>query len=161
MRRRTLLRNAAAAGAVALSAGCLTDAGPGDSTDTETDDGSSPTLDDTAFEVTNVGSGTQVDEAAVTTDGQQVVVTGTIHGSNGCYTASLADATFEDGTLAVTVESHEKDTEGTATNVCTDAIVEIEYRLEATFAGGMPGTVEVTHDSPSGLKVVTTEQMES
>jgi hypothetical protein len=33
-----------------------------------------------------------------------------------------------------------------AGDVCTEAIVEIDYRVTVSMSGGLPGTVAVTHD---------------
>lgn len=159
MNRRTLLSAVGTAAAGAL-AGCLSSAADGDG-DGDDGDGSTPTDTPTAtpsptasptktsgcspveeeFTVENVGSGTGKNEATVSFDGD-VVVDGTIRGKNGCYTASLGSVGYEDGSLTVVVESHEKE----GAEACTQALVDIDYLATFTFDGELPDTVTVEHD---------------
>ncbi|MEF8830000.1 MAG: hypothetical protein V5A23_00495 [Halobacteriales archaeon] len=153
MDRRSLLRKAGA-GVVAGVAGCLGDApGAGDGTDSPTDT-STPVLVGTDFSIEDVGPGQRVEEAGVSTDGAEVVVDGTIHGNNGCYTAELADAAVESGRLTATIRSYERRPTGTESFACTQAIVEIDYRATATFEGGLPDAVAVVHETPGGTDTV-------
>jgi hypothetical protein len=145
MDRRTLLSTGGTLLAGAL-AGCLSSSPPADEDDTPTST-STPTptpasaLADTTFSVENVGAGSGENEAAVSF-GDGVDVDGTISGKNGCYTASLGSASYEDGSLTVVVESHEREGSG----ACTQAIVDVEYAATFAFEGPLPGEVVVEHD---------------
>lgn len=154
MDRRTLLYKAGV-GVVAVGvAGCLGGAPrAGDGTDSPSD-ASTPALADTHFAIESAVSGQRLDEATVSTDGSDVVVDGTIHGNNGCYTAELSDATVEGGRLTVTVRSFERPQTGTESVACTQAIVEMGYRVTATFEGGLPDAVTVIHETPAGTTTV-------
>lgn len=135
---------------------------PGTDSPTETSPTDSPTpttpvLADTTFEILDNRPDERLNEATVTVEDGAVVVTGTIFGSNGCYTARLADAVTNAGRLTVTVESYEDTGDGTP--ACTQAIVAIDYRLTATFEGSLPTAVEVRHDTPDGTDVVATKNL--
>ncbi|MBV0924218.1 hypothetical protein KTS45_08385 [Halomicroarcula limicola] len=112
-------------------------------------------MTDTTFTVTDVSSGTQRDEASVAFGGDTVTVEGTIWGANGCKTGRLLGAEYDAAADELTVTVGTKDRED-AGDGCTQAIVEIRYRATATFEGGLPGTVVVTHDHGDGGKDVTT-----
>lgn len=140
MQRRDALRRAGAAGATLL-AGCLSrgrppDYGGGGSTASPT-----PGVVDTSFEVTDRGPGGG-DDATVTFD-EDVTVEGTIRGNNGCYTAELAGASLDDGTLAVRVRAYEDRDED---ELCTQALVGIGYRATVAVAGRGPDRVVVVHE---------------
>jgi len=148
-----MLSRTAAVGAAFL-AGCL-DGGPagdGDDGDDGGDGGpyDSPsgtpesTLVDSEFEVTSVMSGTATQAADVSFEDGTVAVEGTTTGNDGCYTAELRDASYEDGRLTVTVEAVDDSEEDQA---CTQALVEIDYEATFQFEGGLPGSVAVRHDS--------------
>ncbi|WP_276270548.1 hypothetical protein [Haloarcula litorea] len=164
MERRALLRRLGTAGVVALAgcAGSGADDSPADETDerTETPTGElpgRPHVTDTSFSVTGRGSGTQRDAATVTTDTDVVTVEGTVWGADGCKTATLAGADYDRGTLTVTVGTENRE----GADMCTQAIVEIDYRATVTLAGGLPETVEVVHDRGDGGTTVTTASVES
>ncbi|MBX0295441.1 hypothetical protein EGH23_11175 [Halomicroarcula sp. F27] len=112
-------------------------------------------MTDSTFTVTDVSSGTQRDEASVAFDGDTVTVEGTIWGANGCKTGELLSADYdaEAGELTVVVGTKDREDAGGG---CTQAIVEVRYRATATFEGGLPDAVVVTHDHGDGGKEVTT-----
>lgn len=152
MHRRTLLGMAATLLPLGL-AGC---AGGGDSGDGETPGTPSPTsmstptptppaIEEATLSTRDIVSGQEVDEATVTVEDDAVVVTGTIWGSDGCKTATLDAAEYDVGadTLSVAIATRDR---GDAGDACTEALVEIDYRVRVTFSGGLPGTVAVTHD---------------
>ncbi|WP_225307837.1 hypothetical protein [Haloarcula sp. CBA1129] len=91
----------------------------------------------------------------MTFDGNQVVVEGTIWGADGCKTADLTEAAYDSGSdeLRISVGTKEQTDAG---DMCTQAIMEIDYRATVTFANGLPGTVSVSHDSGDGPSPVTT-----
>jgi hypothetical protein len=99
---------------------------------------------ETRFEVGNATGGGQVDDANITLEPGRVVVSGTTWGANACYTATLADVTYDasGNVLTVTVESTERtpDEDG----ACAQVITEIPYRAVVSIAG-TPDTVEVVH----------------
>lgn len=157
MERRALLTAALASSAGAL-AGCVSRvAGPGgadgepDGTEnTTTTDGTAESggtrLVDTSFEVLGVDCGVETSEATVTRDADagEVRVEGTLTGSSPCYTASLADAAYgaDLDALWVAVVTERRPDAG----VCAQCLAEIRYRLTASFEGGLPARVAVTHD---------------
>jgi hypothetical protein len=155
MQRRDLLATAGAAAAAAL-AGCLS-SGTGSDPDGEPTGTDSPTpsptpergVSDSSFTVEAVGAGEVQNEATVSFD-DGVTVEGTIAGRNGCYTASLAEVSYGDGTLTVRVESHERD----GADVCTDAIVEVDYVATFALEGPAPTAVVVEHDSLDEVQTV-------
>ncbi len=184
MRRRRFLTGTAAAASLPAVAGCTqtgdrstdeptetsdaagdqsTDSSP-DTTDTDaatpTDSGDTPTtvvadgLVNRSFTVTATGSGTERHDATVDfdTDATEVVVTGTIPGANGCKTAELGEVTYDEQAdhLSVTVRTVDKPD----SDVCTQAIVEIDYEARFTFAESLPSQVAVTHDGSDGRRDV-------
>ncbi|WP_245180820.1 hypothetical protein [Haloarcula amylovorans] len=158
MERRALLKGIGTA-AVAALAGCASSANPGDDgtpTDTPTDaPDPDPRMTDSTFTVTASGSGTQKDAASVDFDGDTVAVEGTIWGANGCKTGKLLGTDYDAEADELTVAVGTKDRED-AGDMCTQAIVEIEYRATVTFDHGLPATVVVTHDHGDGGREVTT-----
>lgn len=157
MDRRTLLGLAGTL-CVAL-AGCAGDGGSGDSdtpspTPTLTETPERPAIETATLTVQDITGGQQVDEATVSLEGGAVVVDGTVWGSDGCKTAVLETADYEVGseTLRVAVATADREDAG---DVCTEAIVEIDYRLRVAFSGGFPGTVAVTHDGRAVTTVDT------
>ncbi|WP_276249587.1 hypothetical protein [Haloarcula rara] len=160
MKRRTLLGAIGTTGLAAL-AGCLDDGG-GDGTPTDTGTATetptpmptpAPSLTGSGFEVDSIEGGTETDSATVSADGTDVVVEGTIWGENGCQTAELGSANYNDGTLTVAVETAEDSEAGDA---CTTATVEIDYTATVEFENGTPETVVVTHDRGDGPESVVT-----
>lgn len=140
---------------------------PTDSTDTASSGGGTespspaegPTqFADATLKIIDTGPGQQVDSAHVCFDygATQVLITGTIWGSNTCKIPALADATYDTDAdeLTVTVTTKNRDTEGTP--VCGQSITELDYRVTASFDGGLPGSVTVRHDhGKQGRDVVT------
>jgi hypothetical protein len=160
MNRRALVRSVGAVGIAAL-AGCgSTDdsaAGTPSDTATATPAAATPMIAGQNVSIVRIESGRQQDTAGVDVDGATVTVEGTIWGSDGCTTAELADASYDAAAdeLAVAVATTER--EATAADMCTQAIVEIEYRATVAFENGVPGTVVVTHDHGDGPETVTTD----
>ena len=113
------------------------------------------TLGDTSFEITDTGCGQPTSEAGVSFDEENAItITGTISGSNACYTATLADVSYdpETGALEVTVSSMQKQ----GAEACAQCIVEIDYEATVSFEGGLPATVRVVHQTTGGTETVTT-----
>lgn len=142
--RRTVVEEIIAATAGGVT-GCLESSGTMDET---TGSGGS---DDAHLEVLGMHTGDVEESASVRFEDDTVTVTGTILGSNTCYTARIDAVTVEDRTLLVAVESYEDVAEGEG---CRDARVAIEYQA----------TVEVHEDPPTSVRVehngdpVTTER---
>lgn len=163
MNRRTLLRSVGAVGIAAL-AGCgsTDDSADGTPSDTATATPATatpttPTMTDQNVSIVRIESGQQQDTAGVDVDGTTVTVEGTVWGSDGCTTAELAEASYDAAADELTVGVATTEREAMATDVCTQAIVEIEYRATVTFENGVPGTVVVTHDHGDGPETVTTD----
>ncbi|MHC3378992.1 hypothetical protein [Haloarcula sp. H-GB5] len=112
-------------------------------------------MNETTFSVTRRQSGSQTSSATVAFDGDQVVVEGTIWGSDGCKTADLTDVVYDTDSddLSISIGTKEMTDAG---DMCTQAIMEIDYRATVTFEDGLPGTVSVSHDTGGGLSPVTT-----
>lgn len=166
MRRRALLTAVLASTSLA---GCLDDAAerdegdaaePNGSDGAEDDDGDTddaegaekPTIRETRFEVGDVDESDREESASVAFESDTITVAGAITGNNGCYTARLADARIEDDELVVAVESYEDADED---EMCTQALVAIEYEAVVEVDGELPGSVRVEHD---GEHVITEER---
>lgn len=159
MRRRALL-SLAATGLVAGCAGAG-DGPTGDDTETTTATTAdattetstpAPRLTDAAFtrrqECPDPGAASVRFE-----QDPRVLVTGCIRGANGCTVPELADAVYDAdaGVLTVTVATRE---EGGTDRACTQAIVELGYRVTVSFADALPGVVAVVHDGVDGRREV-------
>ncbi|WP_235007186.1 hypothetical protein [Haloarcula mannanilytica] len=153
MKRRRFLQCGGFAGAAAV-AGCL-GTGPGNEESPTDGAGEAPGVTETAFSVTKRTAGTQANTATVSFDGARVVVEGTIWGANGCKTAELTDAVYDADADELTVAVGTTDMPD-AGDMCTQAVMEINYRAVVTLANGRPGTVVVTHDSGDGPTDVAT-----
>ena len=147
MRRRVFLGGAAAAAAVA---GCLdaddagvepTDEPTAESTDTPSPTPDGRTLEDTAFEVTNVECGSDYGHHDVTTSGDTVTVEGVLDGRDTCYTAELVRGEYAGETDTLFVEVEAREAEDAA--ACGQCIVEVHYVATFTFDDGTPEQVEV------------------
>lgn len=124
--------------------GTPSDTPPGTATGTPDDEPSATPsgVADTGLKVTDSGCGTQTDEASVAFDEGTVTVTGTIWGSDACYTAVLSDVSLDGGALTVVVAAERDADEDTA---CADCIAEVDYQATVTFDGGLPAEVTVVH----------------
>ena len=146
MNRRTLLRRTGVACALGV-AGCVGNAGNGTASPTPTPTPDTPAgsvVEAATLTVEGVDSGQQADDADVSFGSDAVVVEGIIWGENGCKTAALDAAEYdpETDTLRVAVGTTDREDAG---EVCTETIVEIDYRARVTVSDGPPGTVEVSH----------------
>lgn len=112
-------------------------------TATEESPSSSREMTDRSFEVVDRSCGEGANRASVERGTDRVVVDGVIDGRNGCYTAELERAEYDDGAgeLTVDVRSFEEDGEA-----CTQCIVDVDYRATFEFDRGTPDTVTVRHD---------------
>jgi hypothetical protein len=110
---------------------------------------------DYLFQVTDVSCGDSGNDADVAfdEDANEVVVTGTIAGSDLCRTAGLASVTYDEGEdrSAVVVETRRR----AGADACGQCIAEIEYDLRLTY-DAVPSEISVTHDGHSGRVGVTT-----
>jgi outer membrane protein assembly factor BamB len=140
MRRRFFLKGTAAClgGAVASTLGV--DHRVADAQET------APTVVDVEFTVRDSSCGTGSQRANVQADAatNRVTVDGIIAARSACYTAELADATYDEDAdaldLAVrTVEREDVD-------ICAQCLTDVEYRAVVTFDGGLPTRAVVRHD---------------
>lgn len=159
MDRRTLLRRAAALGAIGV-AGCTdggtgTDGGgtPGD-TPTPTPSPEPPTseppetveIDEFDFVVTGMDNSSEPTADISFDEGTNTVrVTGTIQGSDGCKTAALESIDYDRAADEVTVAVKTKDRPD-AGDGCTTALVFIDYEVTVSFTGGLPRAATVSHN---------------
>jgi len=105
-----------------------------------------PMLVESSLSVTNVTSTQRKTTADATFDEDEnkVFVTGTIEGSDGCKTATLASADYDPSADSLTVDVETVDREDAGT--CTQALVYIDYEVTVTFEGGVPKSITVQHD---------------
>ncbi|MFB6139304.1 MAG: hypothetical protein ABEJ26_02580 [Halosimplex sp.] len=110
---------------------------------------------DSSLTVTGSECGVTVDEASVSfeRDDVAVTVTGTIWGSDACFTAVLSDVSLHEGTLTVAVAA-ESDA-GTDT-ACAQCITEIDYETAVDIDGALPRKVIVVHAHDGERRTVRT-----
>jgi len=171
MDRRRFLRGVAGTGALGL-AGCLaedsapgadrtdepsdgTDTAPTDTPPATTDTPEDPAVVDRSLTVHESDCGRQVDEAAVEFADGVVLVTGTTHGSQACYTAKLDGVAYDPDSEALTVTVASVRT-AADDGVCADCIAEVEYSVRVAFEGGRPDSVRVVHVRGDGRRTVAT-----
>ena len=153
MRRRTLLKagSACLGGAVA---GYFGVDGLGTS-GAATAGASPPAITDTDFEIRDRGCGNGSQRASVRSDetAGRVVVEGVASAPNACYTAELADASYdaESDVLTVAVRTFEPEDAG----LCAQCLTSIEYTATVAFEDGLPGQVSVRHDETTVNQVGT------
>lgn len=117
----------------------------GEATETPSGDNS---VRDSTFEVVERSGGSGESTAEVTFDDAEtrITVTGTIVGSDGCKTATLSDVTVDPAADRATVSVATNNRPGTEGQVCTQALVAIDYEATVTFEGATPAEVAVVHD---------------
>lgn len=148
MDRRTVLTGVGTA--LAALAGCTSAANEGSPSDTATPDPASTpgTQHITNRELELRQNCDSPGAAAISVDGEAVVVEGCIVGKNGCQQPVLDSAVYDADTdelqVRVTTEAP-SDTEA-----CTQALVELPYRVTVRFENGLPGTTIVVHDGANG-----------
>lgn len=118
--------------------------GTDEPTPTESETSGSDGIVGRSFEVTEASCGTGDQQAAVDRDADRVVVDGTIGGRNGCYTAELDRASYDERTDELTVAI--RSVAGGDGGPCLQCIVDVDYRAAVELAGDAPGTVRVFHD---------------
>lgn len=109
---------------------------------TLTDSKSGPALVKRSFDIVSSECGGRKRKTRVSFDNHTVRVTGTIRGSNSCYTAELKNCTFEQGTLTMNVRSFKPDTN----ELCSMCLKQIEYDTMCVFENGLPKRVDVLHN---------------
>jgi len=85
--------------------------------------------------------------AAVSYDGEQVRIDGTVVASAPCYELSVADATYEDETRTATVVV---DATAPEDEACADCVGAIEYTATVAFDRDLPDHVQVHHRDAAG-----------
>ena len=160
MDRRSVLAAATGVASAAL-AGCTGGSGGsggGETAVSETPTGSATTSADGAFpRITNRSfertgdADEQTESASVAFDDDLVTVTGVIRGKNGCMEASLETAEYdrEANELRVRVTTVRE-----GGDACTQQIVYRGYETTVEFAGGLPATVVVEHESMGEVRTV-------
>ncbi|WP_458190888.1 hypothetical protein [Haladaptatus sp. NG-WS-4] len=162
MKRREILERTGATVTVGLLGGCLSQGGSGGQTPDDSDVSgdetttttttAEPTLEKRSFDLLDANCGNPTNEATVEFDQSNVVVTGTISGSDSCAKPVLAGTKMESGELTVSVKTKKKD----GTTACSECITELKYRATLTFDGSLPKSVTVVHESLGETKTVTT-----
>jgi hypothetical protein len=163
MKRRSFLRNSSVSAFTSFAfvtflTGCVGGEGGEDG---DEDGGDEPpeetgvSLTDTDFEILESGGGTRGDEVAVETDDDAgtLMVEGSLAGRNSCYTAELGSAEYDavEDVFDVNVRSFEDRDED---EMCASVITEIEYRVVASFEGGLPGRTRVRHNAETVAEAV-------
>jgi len=161
MRRRSLLASVPLALAGCLDGGGASDGTPTtDSTATSTDSPTTTARPTTAADPSLVESEFRATdrcpaagEADVDVGDGTVTVRGCVVGANGCAVATLEAVIFDtsDEALTVVVATADRSGEGEA---CTQALVELGYRVRTTFEGGLPASVTVVHEDVDGRRTV-------
>jgi hypothetical protein len=151
--------------AVALLAGCLW-TGDGSPSDGETSpppgETTTPTpeIDNTFLKLPNSACGAVTEQADVSADESElrVIVDGTTSAESQCYTARLADATYDGDAdeLRVTVETYDASDDGES---CAQCITELDYVVTAEFRGALPGSVVVVHRTRGEEREVTSTSL--
>lgn len=158
MRRRTVVRRTAAIG-VAAVAGCM----GGEPTAGTSTDVPVSIKGDPRFTVHDRSGGDGEETATVVFDAEKPAVTveGIIVGKNGCMTAVLESAEYgtTDDELVITVGTRHVTDAGE--RLCTQPLVDISYTAGVAFNNGLPGAVEVIHQSQGGTRTVTTNKSPS
>ncbi|WP_248907063.1 hypothetical protein [Halocatena marina] len=123
----------------------------GSGTDTDSDGTQSgkqqSTLAKKSFNVVSSGCGKEKIETNASFEGRTVQVTGTISGSNSCYTAELKDVTLEQDTLTVRIRSFENKNN----ELCSMCLSNIEYNTTCTFEDELPNRVVVVHNGKEAM----------
>ena len=142
MDRRTVLSGAGTI--LAALAGCTSSSGGGAPTDSATP--APLAVTDQSLEPRETCD--EPGAASISVDGSDVVVEGCIVGKDGCQRPVLESATYDDQRDELTVRvSTEAPSDAEA---CTQALVDLPYRVTVTFANGLPGTTTVVHDGVNG-----------
>ena len=81
-----------------------------------------------------------------------VTVDGVLPVPSPCYTATLADASYDGEADAVTVVVAAKSVKET----CVQCLADASYTATVEFDGGLPSSAVVKHRSKSETKTVTT-----
>jgi hypothetical protein len=167
MQRREILKKTGATVTVGLLGGCLgrsgapggqaSDDGSGGSGGDTTTTTAKPTLENRSFKMLSANCGNETDTASVSFEAakKNVIVTGTITGSDSCAKPVLAGANVrKDGTLTVKVKTKKKN----GATACTQCLTELEYRATFAFEGSSPKSVKVVHESLGETKTAATMQ---
>lgn len=152
MHRRTLLSAATAVAGAVAGAGCVergTPFGDGDGGGSGSDSAGETTL--TGIRLTRRAPGAP-GTAHVEYRSDAVRVEGTVVGDTGCHVPALDAATVsDDGEFHVVVAAVD---DSGPNELCTQALTELGYAVEATFEGGVPAGVTVVHADATGRETV-------
>lgn len=166
MDRRALLKAIGGSATVGL-AGCLTrrsskepeqsngtepDAEDND-TSTEGNDtatataGGGPTLTNRSFEVVSAECGTGENKSSASFETKRARVSGTIPGSDSCYTAKLKRVVCKENTLTVSVQSVKREND----TPCSMCVTDIKYEAVFDFKNSLPQRIVVLHNDTEVL----------
>ncbi|WP_232687125.1 hypothetical protein [Halobacterium zhouii] len=159
MRRRQVLAGAS----VALFGGCLSypsgTPSDGETTSPAGTTTATPAVERTGFELRRADCGMVRERASVSADEEALAVTveGTTSAPNACYSARLADATYnaDSNELRVVVETYDASDGG----ACTQCITELDYATTITLTGGLPASVVVVHWSRGEERTVASTSL--
>lgn len=149
MKRRDVLKRAAALGVAGSFAGCVSqqdapEGGGAGGDDEATDDSTTEQAVSVASREVVESGGTcgQENDASIAFEDGAVRVTGSIPASDPCHEAEMVDSTFDtqSGEMDLTMGVTETDAD-----VCQQCLARVEYEAVVEFTGGSAGKVSVTH----------------
>lgn len=105
-----------------------------------------PSVADAELTVRDVSCGDGSQRATVRSDpaADRVTVDGVAAAPSACYTAELADATYDGDADALHLDVRTVEREDVG--VCAQCLTAIEYRVVVAFDGGLPARAVVRHD---------------
>ena len=157
MNRRALLATVTAI----IAAGCTgvggaSETSDGDDTKADGRDGVEPAAESDLHSTDIVAvDAASVDEVAVEFSPNEVHVAGTVVGETGCHGVAVSDATVDDGAFRVVVAAVD---DAEPERLCTQALTEVGYELDATFEDGVPQSVTVVHDDAHGVETAASAE---
>ncbi|RRJ33751.1 hypothetical protein [Halocatena pleomorpha] len=117
-----------------------------DAGDTTTDTGTS-VFTNRSFDVISTECGAGTNESSASFETARIRVTGTITGSDSCYTAKLKRATSKAGTLTVSIQSYKRENDGP----CSMCLTDIKYDAVFEFKNEAPRRIVVLHNDTEVL----------
>ncbi len=177
MKRRDVLKRAAALGAAGALAGCISesdDGGDGGSNPNGGDggsnqddgDGSEPNGTTTTPVTPSVAGSEFLDSAAGCGEGNDaeisfdegalvVAISGTLTAPDPCHNPEFAEASYDVDADELSVGV--RPVEDESVDMCTECVAKMEYDAEVRFEGALPGSVSVSHIGMGGGETVATE----
>lgn len=119
----------------------------GNDTATATAGGGGPTLTNRSFEVVSAECGTGENKSSASFETKRARVSGTIPGSDSCYTAKLKRVVCKENTLTVSVQSVKREND----TPCSMCVTDIKYEAVFDFKNSLPQRIVVLHNDTEVL----------